>query len=84
VVSHILLSLVPEEATFWMRSWPSSVLSSPSCFVNSSLFLPHSWVALTLPDDCHREICQHNVLVVPNSLQTSVHSPAGGGRVDGQ
>ena len=34
-----------------MRSWPSSVFSSPSCLVSSSLFLDHNWPALTLPED---------------------------------
>jgi len=48
---HILFSLEPDETTFWMRSWPSSVLSSASCFVKSSLLLSQSWTALTLPDD---------------------------------
>jgi hypothetical protein len=49
--TYILVSLVPEETIFWMRSWPSSVLSSPSCLVSSSLFLDHNWPALTLPED---------------------------------
>jgi hypothetical protein len=34
-----------------MRSWPSSVLSSPNCLVSSSLFLDHNWPALTLDVD---------------------------------
>ena len=49
--TYILVSLVPDETIFWMRSWPSSVLSSPSCLVSSSLFLDHNWPALTLPED---------------------------------
>lgn len=49
--AHILVSLVPDETIFWMRSWPSSVLSSASCFVKSSLLLSQSWTALTLLDD---------------------------------
>lgn len=35
-----------------MRSWPSSVLSSPRVLVRSSLFLDHSWPALILLLDC--------------------------------
>ena len=50
--TYILVSLVPEETIFWMRSWPSSVLSSPSCLVRSSLDLVHNWPALTFPEDC--------------------------------
>lgn len=50
--AHILFSLVPEEAIFWMRSWPSSVFSSPRVLVSSSLFLDHSWPALILLEDC--------------------------------
>lgn len=49
--TYILVSLVPDEATFWMRSWPSSVLSSASCLVKSSLLLSQSWPVLTLVDD---------------------------------
>lgn len=52
VSAHILFSLVPEEAIFWMRSWPSSVFSSPRVLVSSSLFLDHSWPALILLEDC--------------------------------
>lgn len=53
VSAHILFSLVPEEAIFWMRSWPSSVLSSPRVLVSSSLFLDHSWPALIFAEDCN-------------------------------
>lgn len=52
VSAHILFSLVPEEAIFWMRSWPSSVFSSPRVLKRSSLFLDHSWPALILLEDC--------------------------------
>lgn len=48
VFAHILFSLVPEEAIFWIRSWPSSVLSSPRVLVRSSRFFDHSWPALIL------------------------------------
>lgn len=51
--AHILFSLVPEEAIFWMRSWPSSVFSSPRVLVSSSLFLDHSWPALIFAEDCN-------------------------------
>lgn len=51
-VAHILFSLVPEEAIFWIRSWPSSVLSSPRVLVRSSRFFDHSWPALILLEDC--------------------------------
>lgn len=50
--AYIFCSLAPEEVTCWMRSWDSSVLSSPSCLLSSSLFFPHSWAALTLVVDC--------------------------------
>lgn len=53
VVAHILFSLVPEEAIFWIRSWPSSVLSSPRVLVRSSRFFDHSWPALILLLDCN-------------------------------
>lgn len=53
VSAHILFSLVPEEAIFWMRSWPSSVFSSPRVLVSSSLFLDHSWPALIFAEDCN-------------------------------
>ena len=49
--TYILVSLLPEDTIFWMRSWPSSVLSSPNCLVSSSLFLDHNWPALTLEVD---------------------------------
>lgn len=52
VSAHILFSLVPEEAIFWMRSWPSSVFSSPRVLVSSSLFLDHNWPALIFAEDC--------------------------------
>jgi hypothetical protein len=40
-------------AIFWTRSWPSSVLSSSSCFLRSEGDLPQSWAALTFAeDDC--------------------------------
>lgn len=35
-----------------MRSWPSSVLSSPRVLVRSSRFFDHSWPALILAEDC--------------------------------
>ena len=54
--TYMRLSLEPDEAIFWMRSWPSSVLSSPSCFISSSLFLPQRGPALTLAVDCDDEI----------------------------
>lgn len=54
--TYMRLSLEPDEAIFWMRSWPSSVLSSPSCFISSSLFLPQRGPALTLAVDCGDEI----------------------------
>lgn len=50
--TYILFSLVPEEAIFWIRSWPSSVLSSPRVLVKSSLFFDHKLPALILLVDC--------------------------------
>lgn len=49
--THILVSLEPLEVIFWMRSWPSSVFSSPNCLRRSSLFFDHNAPALILPDD---------------------------------
>ena len=56
--THILLSLDwAPPAIFWVRRATSSCFSSSSCFWRSSLFLPQSCWALTLPDDCqiHRQ-----------------------------
>jgi hypothetical protein len=53
VSAYILFSLVPDEAIFWMRSWPSSVFSSPRVLVSSSLFFDHSWPALIFAEDYH-------------------------------
>lgn len=50
--AYILFSLEPEEAIFWIRSWPSSVLSSPRVLVRSSLFFDHKLPALILLVDC--------------------------------
>lgn len=63
--AHILFSLVPEEAIFWMRSWPSSVFSSPRVLVSSSLFLDHSWPALILLEDC-------DIVSDPSEEQSSI------------
>lgn len=50
---YILFSLdCAPPAIFWVRSWTSSCFSSSSCLRSSSLFLPQSCEALTLPDDC--------------------------------
>lgn len=65
VPAHILFSLVPEEAIFWMRSWPSSVFSSPRVLVSSSLFLDHSWPALILLEDC-------DIVSDPSEEQSSI------------
>lgn len=50
---YILVSFAAAPpAIFWVRREPSSVLSSTSCDLRSSLFLPLSWAGLTLEDDC--------------------------------
>ncbi len=54
LVAHILLSLVPEDVTFWIRSWLRSAFSSLSVFSKSSLFLLHRAPVLTLGDDYKR------------------------------
>lgn len=53
---YILVSLdaLPPEI-FWTRSWPNSVLRSPSCFLRSSLLLPQSAPALTFAVDCFQK-----------------------------
>lgn len=53
---YILFSLVPDDTIFWIRSWPSSVLRSASCFARSSLFFDHSGPALTLFEEDY-DIC---------------------------
>lgn len=47
----VSLDALPPEI-FWTRSWPSSVLRSPSCFLRSSLLLPQRVPALTFAVDC--------------------------------
>ena len=50
--TYILVSLEePPPAIFWVRSWPSSSLSSSSCFLRSSLPLLQSVPILTLAED---------------------------------
>lgn len=43
-------------AIFCVLNCTSSCFSSVSCVFNSSLFLPQSWAALTLPDDYHTHV----------------------------
>lgn len=40
--TYIRFSFEPDEVIFWIRSWPSSVFSSVSCFSSSSLLLGHN------------------------------------------
>lgn len=49
--TYILFNLAPDDTSFWIRSCPSSVLRSLSCFVSSSLLLGQSAPALILPED---------------------------------
>jgi len=51
--THILVSFDAEPpAIFCVRSWPSSVFNSPSCFARSVLLLDHRAPVLTFDVDC--------------------------------
>jgi hypothetical protein len=51
--THIFVSFDADPpAIFCVRSWPSSVFNSPSCFARSVLLLDQSWPVLTFDVDC--------------------------------